>query len=275
MELAIEIVAALVVGLSLGLLGAGGSILTVPILVYLLGQPPRLAVPESLAIVGLIALAATARYALRREVDWRTACLVALPGMLGALGGAYVAQQLSERTQLLVFAAIVLLAAWRMLRSGARTTSTSTSTSTSTAETPAAERPAVGVALAAGLGVGLLTGIVGVGGGFLLVPALVLALRLPMRTAVPTSLAVIVVNCASGLAKHLWALDAARGAGDEPLLPWRIVIVFAAFGIAGSLAGTVLAARLPQAVLRSMFAWMLVLIGVAVAVAELVGGARS
>ncbi len=251
-EVLIEIVSALIVGLSLGLLGAGGSILTVPILVYVLHEPAKLAIAESLIIVGCIALAAVVRYAIQRSIDWRMAIVVGAPGMLGSFAGAAVSQLVPTAAQMLLFAAVVLAAAWRML--AVRPVSTSE---------VFPSRP-LWQALLAGLAVGMLTGLVGVGGGFLLVPALVLFLGLPMHTAVPTSLVIIVANSAVGFAKHASALTR-DGSGE---LHWRAIAIFVIVGVIGSLSGTALAPHIPQRILRLAFAWVLVAIGLAIAAHE-------
>ena len=107
------------IGLSLGLLGSGGSILTVPVLHYLVGQPEKLAIGGSLLVVGLIAAAASVPYALSRQVDWRNVPWFGVPGMAGAWLGATLARWVPGPAQLALFAGVMLVAAWRMLRAGA------------------------------------------------------------------------------------------------------------------------------------------------------------
>lgn len=233
---------AVVIGLALGLLGSGGSILTVPILVYLVGEPDKLAVAESLAIVGLIALVGAGPYMLQRLVDWRNVLVFGIPGIVGTYLGAYASQWLSGSLQLALFAAVMLLAAVLMARPKA-------------IHKPHAPRSWLKIG-SEGLGVGLITGLVGVGGGFLIIPALVLLGGLPMHLAVGTSLVIIALKSASGFYKYL------------NLLPhyglsvhWDVVLVFALLGIVGSLVGSRLAVRLPQALLRQGFAGFLLLMG--------------
>src|SRR5512141_994915 len=113
----LAVIGALAIGLSLGLLGSGGSILTVPVLHYLLDQPEQVAIAGSLLVVGLIATAACIPYALARQVDWRKALWFGVPGMLGAWLGASLARWVPGALQLALFAVVMLIAAWRMLQS--------------------------------------------------------------------------------------------------------------------------------------------------------------
>ncbi len=238
---------ALAIGLSLGLLGSGGSILTVPVLHYLLGQPEKAAIGGSLLVVGLIATAASVPYALHRQVDWRNVGWFGLPGMAGALLGATLAQWVPGTLQLALFAGVMLLAAWRMLRVGP--------------VAAAAREPRRAAIVAGGLGVGALSGLVGVGGGFLIVPALVLLAGVSMSNAVGTSLAIIALNAYTGFAKYLFVLER-----ESLRLDWPVLLVVAAVGIAGSLAGNRLARRLPQPVLRRLFGILLVVMALVIAV---------
>lgn len=109
-------IGAALIGLSLGLLGSGGSILTVPVLVYLVGEPEKLAITESLAIVGLISLFGALPYARRRQIAWARVAAFGLPGMLGTATGSVLSAHLSGGTQLLIFAVVMLLAATLMIR---------------------------------------------------------------------------------------------------------------------------------------------------------------
>ncbi len=230
---------ALAIGVSLGLLGSGGSILTVPILVYLVGQPEKLAIAGSLAIVGAVALAGALPAAARGQLDYRSVGWFGLPGMAGTLAGSWFAQLLPGLLQLTVFALVMLVAAVRMARPAA-------------AQAPA---PSSRTRLVSqGLAVGALTGIVGIGGGFLILPALVLLGGLSMHRAIGTSLAIIALNAGTGFAKHAWTLTQSGQALD-----WQIIGLFTAIGAAGSLAGQRLAGRLPQQTLRRAFALLLVL----------------
>jgi hypothetical protein len=223
-------------------LGSGGSILTVPILVYLLGQDEKLAIAGSLGMVGAISLIGAIPYAARREIAWPSLLFFGLPGMVGTWAGAFLSRYVSGSFQLLLFAGVMLLAAWSMLRP---------------ARAPAAapsKRRSHWVAVD-GLLVGALTGLVGVGGGFLIVPALVLLGGLSMRLAVGTSLLLIALKSAAGFLQYLGLLSA-----QERSLDWQVFASFVALGALGSLLGERLGGRLPQPTLRRLFGGLLVLV---------------
>lgn len=232
------------VGLSLGLLGSGGAILTVPILVYLAGHDEKAAIVESLAIVGSIAAVGAARAWMRTQVDLRSASLLAFPGIAGAFAGTHAARFIPGAVQLAILGALMLAAAALMLRRAP---------DTNTGPSPHAHKGTT-LAVLQGFGLGLVTGLVGVGGGFLIVPVLVLLRKLPMPTAVGTSLAIIAVNSASGLATSLLTR-----AGGTPIIHWPTVAAFIVCGIAGSLVGGTLAGKLNQTTLKRVFAVFLVL----------------
>lgn len=231
---------AALIGLSLGLLGSGGSILTVPVLVYLAGENSKLAITESLAIVGSISLFGALPYARKKLVDWPRLAWFGLPGMLGTGLGSTLGGYLSGAQQLTIFAVVMLLAAFMMFR-------------------PSTQEPLepgsfslLAMALQ-GLGVGLLTGVVGVGGGFLIIPALVLLGKLPMKYAVGTSLAIITLNSFTGFLKHL-------SQTPEPL-HWNLIVLFAVIGMVGSWIGSRLSGRFNNTQLRRGFATFLVCMG--------------
>ncbi len=238
---------ALAIGLSLGLLGSGGSILTVPVLVYLVGQEEKVAIAGSLAIVGLIAFAGVLPYLRKGLVDWRSVLLFGLPGMAGTYAGAWSSVFVSGAVQLVAFAVVMLSAAWFMLKK----------TPTCALEAPVAAVPRAPVKIMAeGLVVGVVTGFVGVGGGFLVVPALVLLGGLSMRQAVPTSLVIIALKSLTGFVKYIDIIEA-----ENLTLDVNIILGIAALGVVGSLAGTALALRLPQETLRRVFGFFLVAMG--------------
>ena len=244
------------VGLSLGLLGSGGAILTVPILVYLVGHDEKSAIVESLAIVGAIAVAGVIRAATQKRVDFRSAALLAFPGILGTLAGAYLAHFISGAMQLVLLAALMLTAAVLMFRGGTPVEPGSRSADSGSAPL---SRGQLGIIVVQGVGLGLATGLVGVGGGFLSVPVLVLLRRLPMPVAVGTSLAIIGVNCASGLLAYIVSPTAPGAAGREIVrVDWATVAVFIALGVGGSLVGNALAGRVNQRSLKRIFAVFLV-----------------
>jgi hypothetical protein len=237
---------ALLVGLVLGLLGSGGSILTVPVLVYLVGEPNKLAIAESLGIVTLISFVGALPFVYRGLVSWRNVLLFGLPGMGGAYLGAYLSQFMPGALQLALFATVMLLAAVMMFRR----------TAPDPGEGPTRRYWKV---MIDGFGVGVLTGLVGVGGGFLIVPALVLLGGLPMHLAIGTSLFIISVKSVSGFVKYIDVL------GDAGLsIHWDLVLVFSAIGIVGSFIGGRVGAYVPQARLKRGFAGFLVLMGVVI-----------
>jgi uncharacterized membrane protein YfcA len=238
----LALLGALLIGLSLGLLGSGGSILTVPVLVYLLGEHPKQAIAESLLIVGGIALLGAIPYALRGLVDWRNVLFFGLPGMAGTYLGAWLSQFVSGQVQLLTFALVMILAAYFMARP--------------TPLRPTQKRQAWKIVLE-GTAVGALTGFVGVGGGFLIVPALVLLGGLPIHLAVGTSLLIIALKSFAGFYKYLHLLPA-LGLSVNFANAGLFVLV----GALGSLLGGRVAVRLPHEALKRGFALFLVVMGV-------------
>lgn len=254
------------VGLSLGLLGSGGAILTTPILVYLVGHDEKGAIAESLAIVAAIAVFGVARAAPQGRVDFRSAMLLAVPGILGTSIGAQVAAFLTGTVQLSLLAALMLTAAALMFRGGRVNGSAAVDgigAGGDACVTTARSVPAGGSSLwvvgMQGVGLGLATGLVGVGGGFLIVPVLVLLRKLPMPTAVGTSLAIIAVNSAVGFVQYLWLMDGRPGPAGEPFhVDWPTIALFSALGVAGSIVGSALGGRICQPTLRRIFAAFLV-----------------
>jgi len=228
---------ALLIGASLALFGAGGSIVTVPVLVYVLGLDPHRAAGTSLVVVGLVAVVGA--LAQWRAASIRTGVVFGLAGMLGALPGAWLNHQVPPSVVLLGFAMTMLLAAGRM----------GLTTRAAAATSPSAVAPVRAVLL--GVGVGAATGFFGVGGGFLIVPALTLFLRVPMRCAVATSLVVISLNSLAGLVGHL-----AYG-GVE----WRLGSEMTLAALAGALITLPLAKRVSGPILQRGFAGAIALLG--------------
>ncbi len=234
---------ALLVGVVLGLLGSGGSILTVPVLVYLVGEPDKLAIAESLGIVTIISLIGALPFAFKQLVSWRDVLFFGVPGMAGAYGGAWLSKFVPGAAQLALFAAVMLLAAVMMFRQK----------SPAAGAEPQAPRVPWKVALD-GVAVGVLTGLVGVGGGFLIVPALVILGGLPMHLAVGTSLFIISIKSASGFVKYVDMM------GFETM-HWDVILLFGAIGIVGSFIGGKMGAYVSQARLKRGFAIFLVVMG--------------
>ncbi|GGB56028.1 sulfite exporter TauE/SafE family protein [Deinococcus soli (ex Cha et al. 2016)] len=236
-------IGAALIGLSLGLLGSGGSILTVPVLVYLVGEDSKLAIAESLAIVGGISLFGAIPYALKRQIDWRSVLYFGVPGVTGTYLGAALSVYLSGVVQLLLFAAVMLLASIMMFRPAAAGAG------------PAHARSPLKIA-AEGLGVGVLTGLVGVGGGFLIIPALVLLGGLPMSLAVGTSLLIIAAKSFAGFYKYLHVLQE-----QNLTVHWNLILIFTTIGIAGSFLGARVGKNVSNDALKRGFASFLVVMG--------------
>ena len=229
------------IGLSLGLLGGGGSILTVPIFVYVLGYAAKPAIAMSLPVVGATSLVGALGHWRAGNVNLRQALSFGVVAMVGAYAGARLAVLVSGVVQLTLLAIVMLGAAMSMLRpTGARA---------ATAATADAEPVSRWLVLIVGLGVGMLTGLVGIGGGFLIVPALVILARLPMKQAVGTSLVVIAMNSASGFAGYLGQVE----------VPWGFMAMFTAVAIGGILVGTYLVRFVSQQALKRAFAIFLLL----------------
>ena len=225
------------IGGSLGLLGGGGSILTVPALVYLVGQTPQVAVMTSLAIVGANSAMGAMFHRAQGTLNWRVALLFGGSGMLVAYPAAGFSSRLSPDFLMVAFAALMLAIGLLLILR----------------RPPAAvelEHLSLWKIVVSGAAVGLLTGILGVGGGFLIVPALVMLVGLPIQQAVGTSLVVIAMNSLAGFMGHL-----GDGALDVPSL-----VVFVAAGLAGTFAGARLAHRLPAARLRQAFAGLVIVL---------------
>jgi uncharacterized membrane protein YfcA len=231
---------AIAIGITLGLLGSGGSILTVPVLAYLVGQDEKVAIAGSLVIVGVIAFFASIPQIYKKNVDWRSVIYFGIPGMLGTYIGAWLAGYVSGAVQFTAFALIMLFAAWKML-------------------VPAKEHDKVvqrayWKILADGLIVGAITGFVGVGGGFLIVPALALLGGLSMHRAVATSLVIIVMKSTSGFYKYQDVLEQLNLALD-----WNIIGIISAVGIIGSFAGSKIGQSIPQEKMKKVFGTFLIL----------------
>jgi len=236
---AVAIALGLLIGASLGLLGGGGSILTVPIFVYVLGFPPKEAIAMSLAVVGATSLVGVAGHWRAGNVNLRTGATFGAVAMVGTFAGTRLAAFLSGTTQLAIFGVVMLVAATFMFR-GRRAPDASGGRRRGAATT---------LVVLGGLAVGLLTGLVGVGGGFLIVPALVL-LALPMREAVGTSLLIIATNCAVGVAGYLGHIQ----------FTWNSMALVTAGTLPGIALGTYLHRFVSQDALRRGFAVFLLLV---------------
>ncbi len=245
----LDLILGFAIGMSLGLLGGGGSILTVPALVYLIGQSPQAAVTTSLAIVGANSAVGAmfhqqAGKVGRKTFNWKVALFFGGAGMIVSYLAAGLSKHISPAFLMVLFALLMLIIGGMMLLQRRKDTAEG-----EPAATP--EQYNLWLTLASGAGVGLLTGILGVGGGFLIVPALVMLVGLPMYQAVGTSLAIIAANSFAGLLGHL---------GGQ--LDLWVTVFFVAAGIIGTFAGSKLAHRLPAQRLRQLFAIFVILLAI-------------
>lgn len=231
--LLLDLVLGFSIGASLGLLGGGGSILTVPALVYLIGQTPQVAVVTSLAIVGTNSAVGAFVHRVHGTLNWRIALIFGGVGMLMSYWAAGISRQFSPALLMTAFAALMLVVGLLLLIRG-----------TPVQREGEPRDPALLKVIASGAVVGLLTGVLGVGGGFLIVPALVMLVGLPMHHAVGTSLLIIAMNSAAGFLGHL----------GEGGLNLELIVAFVAAGLAGTFAGAALGRRLNAVVLRRAFA---------------------
>lgn len=237
---------AALIGLSLGLLGGGGSILAVPVFVYVLGFAAKEAVAMSLPVVGTTSLVGSIGHWKAGNVNLRAGALFGLFAIPGAFAGARLASLLSGVAQLSLFAVIMLVAAGFMFWGQ---TGEEPAPGQGDHGTPARPSPRRVIIPLAGAGVGLLTGLVGVGGGFLIVPALVILARLPIKTAVGTSLVFIAANAFAG----------ASGYVGQVTFDWGVLLGFTAVAALGALGGARLARFVSPAALRRGFASALLL----------------
>jgi uncharacterized membrane protein YfcA len=248
-------ISAIVIGLVLGLIGGGGSILTVPVLVYLLGIEPLIATAYSLFIVGVTALVGAIRNLQKGLVELKTAVVFSLPAFtavyltrkyfLPAIPDVLLQWENHVLTKnmgiMLFFAIIMLLAALSMIRSGSSSTKDSTG-----------KKGAYPLIVVEGFGVGVLTGLVGAGGGFLIIPALVLLGGLPMKRAVATSLLIIAVKSLIGFI----------GDVENMVIDWFFLLPFAAFSIIGIFLGVGISKRIDGKRLKKAFGWFVLIMAV-------------
>jgi len=244
----IAIFAGAATGIVLGLLGSGGSIIAVPALLYLLHIEPKQAIAMSLGIVAVTAAISAWDNWRRGNVDVKVAAVFGLFGVVGTFGGTRLGVHAPVALQLGLFAMVMLAAAWRMLK-------TKKQPLVQAAQLAGAGGPAISITESEniqahmaqiallGIGVGALTGLVGVGGGFLIVPALVLLSGIPMKIAIGTSLAIVAANSSTGFVGYM---------GTVPV-DWGLMASFTVVTVAGSFAGTRLAHRFSQETLKRSF----------------------
>lgn len=229
---------ALLIGLLMGVLGGGGSIIAVPALTFLLHFPPKEAVVTSLAIVGAVAATGAVSAFARGATPIAVAAVVGVAATAGAYAGGIAGAQLADRTQLLLLAVIMLIAALVLWRKS------------DDQQLSGPPRTHLVLLIALGVFVGAITGVVGVGGGFLIVPVLVIGARQPLQQAAGTSLFVIA----------LAAFAAIPAYAERVTLDWSFIAPFVAVGACGVIAGGVISQYLPQRRLQRAFAAALVVL---------------
>ena len=240
--LALTLALSVLVGFTVGLLGGGGSILMVPLLIYVAGVDTKPAMATSLVVVAVTSIGALLAHARGGRVHWRTGVIFGLTAMIGAYAGGRLAHYVPDRWLLVAFAVTMLGAAVAMIR-GRR--------DSGAVQQPRPSLP-FHLVLLQGIGVGLLTGMVGAGGGFLVVPALVLLAGLPMATAVGTSLLVIAMNSIAGF----------TGYAANVQIDWGLAGKVTALALLGSVVGGTLAGRVRPERLRTAFGVLILCMGV-------------
>jgi hypothetical protein len=243
---------AIAIGLSLGLLGGGGSILTVPILLYVAGLQAHEAIATSLLVVGATSIAAVIPHAKGKRVRYQTGLLFGAASMIGAYGAGRVAKMIPAAVLLLLFGGMMLVTAVAMMR-GRKAPAQSEAKSTEKAQLPFVK------IILEGLVVGGFTGLVGAGGGFLVVPALVLLGGLAMPEAVGTSLLVIAMKSLAGFAGYLGSVH----------INWTLALVVTVAAVGGSFVGARLAGKVRPDLLRKAFAWFVVVMAIFILSQEL------
>lgn len=250
---ALGFTASFLMGIILGLVGGGGSILTVPIMVYLFGVPPTVATGYSLFVVGITALTGSSLYLRKKEVDLKTGFFFAVPSVVTVnMTRAFLLPRIPDdivnfngiiltKNVLIMtaFAALMIVASYSMIKKR-------------TADIPTNTRPRLLLVALQGVVVGVLAGFVGAGGGFLIIPALVVWAGLSMRIAVGTSLTIIAFQSLIGFAG-----DVSRGIPAD----WRLLLTVSAIAVAGIILGTAFAHKIKEGKLKNAFGWFVLLMG--------------
>jgi uncharacterized membrane protein YfcA len=255
--------AAIVIGISLGLIGGGGSILTVPVLVYILGVNPVLATAYSLFVVGSTSLVGAATYMRKGLVNYKTALVFAVPSFIAVfltrkflvpalpdplftVGEAIITKNIGI---MIFFALIMLAASYSMI-------TTKKCVDCDEDEPVAFNFPMIALE---GSVVGVITGIVGAGGGFLIIPALVLLAKLPMKMAVGTSLLIIAAKSLIGFLGDL----------STQTIDWQLLLIFTGLSIVGIFIGSALSKKINEKVLKTGFGWFVLIMGIYIITKEL------
>jgi uncharacterized membrane protein YfcA len=245
--LILVILAGAITGIVLGLFGSGGSIIAMPALMYLLNVEPKSAIAMSLGIVAVTASISGWDNWRRGNVNVKVAAMFGLFGVIGTYGGARLGVYTPVTVQLILFALVMYAAAWKMLQ---KKKQPHAKTAHSEAEEIESIKAHMGHIAMHGVGVGVLTGLVGVGGGFLIVPALVLLSGIPMKIAIGTSLVIVAAKSYSGFAGYIGAVP----------VDWAMMGSFTLLTVAGSFAGTRIAHRFSHEKLKKGFAIFLIIV---------------
>jgi uncharacterized membrane protein YfcA len=243
---------AVCIGLSLGLIGGGGSILAVPILIYVLSLSPKAAIAMSLLVVGIVSMIGVIPHWLQGNVNLKTAVIFTPPAMVGAYLGARIAghPMITETFQLICFGIVMLVASILMIRKQSHAPEPKKSVEH---QKHLEKHPDKWLAIPVeGLAVGILTGFVGVGGGFLIIPALVLLGGIPMKEAVGTSLLIIAFKSATGFMGYLSQVE----------LDWVLVTTFTLAATAGTIVGALLTRRIEAKQLEKGFGYFVLAVAI-------------
>lgn len=225
----ISMVLAVLVGVTIGLFGGGGAILTLPILTYIAGIPTEQAIPMSLFIVGTTSLISALRHAKHHRVKWKMGLVFAIGSMIGSFVGGIVSGFIPATALMIIFGAVMFAAGAGMIRGRQGDM--------------VERRPKLWLVIVLGAMIGVIAGLVGAGGGFLIVPALALVGGLRMNHAVATSVFVIALQSATGLLGHM----------GQTTLPWTFTLIFTALSVVGSFIGSSFIGKVPEAKLKKGF----------------------
>lgn len=254
MRLIFGVILAIFVGLSLGLIGGGGSILAVPILKYIIGVSTKEAIAMSLFIVGVVSTIGLIPHWKQGNVNFSIALIFIPPAMIGSFLGAKISDLpfINDTIQLVSFGIIMLLASVLMIKKSNNKSSTITNNLSENKVINKTKNSQVFFTVIEGLGVGILTGFVGVGGGFLIIPALVLVGGIPMKEAVGTSLIIIAFNSVSGFYGYL----------NQVNLSWLIMIIFSISSSIGIILGSFLSKKIDAKYLQKGFGYFVLMVAI-------------
>lgn len=237
---ALSLALAVLIGLTLGALGGGGSILTLPIFVFVAGIPAQEAVAMSMVVVGGTSLLGAALHWRKGNFHTQAALLFAATGMIGAYGGSFLTHMVSQRVLLTIFAALMLVTGIAMIRKRP--------------EQKDQRKCRFWPCLVIGAAVGVLTGFLGVGGGFLIVPALVLFAGIETKAAVGSSLAIIALNAVGGFVGQI----------QQVSINWRLTSLFLGLALVGMFGGLFVAEKVPSQSLSKAFGWFVVVLALVI-----------